>query len=118
MKIDFRDTDPILVDTIGRIPMEIHEIEMMKEFIDGCGKEAEIHLVIAAHTKTSAIEDFLQEFKDFHYSSVLLTKMDETRFIGDIISILADKEIPVSYITDGQNIPIDIKKAERKYFLE
>jgi flagellar biosynthesis protein FlhF len=113
-----KDTDLILVDTIGRIPMKTPEIEMMKEFIDCFGKEAEIHLVIAAHTKTSAIEDFLQEYKNFNYNSVLLTKMDETRFVGDIISILADKGISVSYITDGQNIPKDIKKAERKYFLE
>ncbi len=110
------NTNLFLVDTCCN-SMDTDEFLRIKELLDGCGNEAEIHLVIAAHTKISAIEEYLQAFSLFNYRSVLLTKMDETGLIGDIISILADKGIPVSYITNGQNIPKDIEKAAEKHFL-
>jgi len=111
------NTNLFLVDTRLK-SMNPDELVKVKEVLDVCGEEAEIHLVISAQTKTSAIEEYLLAFSLFNYRSVLLTKMDEPGLIGDIISILADKGIPVSYITNGQNIPKDKEKAAKSHFLE
>jgi flagellar biosynthesis protein FlhF len=66
---------------------------------------------LAASTKASDIEQILRQFEPFNYQAVLLTKLDETKHVGNIISALAEKKKPVSYITDGQSVPKDIKKA-------
>jgi flagellar biosynthesis protein FlhF len=109
--------DLFLVDTIGKSPKDASKLGEMKEILDGCGKGAEYHLVLSASTKTSDIEDIIRQFEPFNYKSVILTKLDETDRVGNIISALAGKRKSVSYITDGQTIPVDIRKASVVRFL-
>jgi flagellar biosynthesis protein FlhF len=111
------DTDLFLVDTIGNSPRNSAKLGEMKEFLDGCGRNAEIHLALSASTKTSDIEEILRQFEPFNYRSVLLTKMDETIHIGNVISALSERGKPVSYITDGQTVPSDIYRASVSRFL-
>jgi flagellar biosynthesis protein FlhF len=111
------ETDFFLVDTIGKSPKDSARLGEMKELLDVCGRGAEIHLVLSACTKASDIEDILRQFEPFNYRSVLLTKMDVTSHIGNVISALAEKGKSVSYITDGQKVPNDIKKATVPHFL-
>jgi len=105
------NVDLFLVDTIGNSPKDAAKLGEMKDILSGCGRGAEYHLVISAGTKTSDMEEILRQFEPFNYKSVILTK-DETDRIGNIISALAGKNKPVSYITDGQTIPVDIKKSD------
>jgi flagellar biosynthesis protein FlhF len=111
------DTDLFLIDTIGSNPKDSSWLGKMKEILDGAGRNAHFHLVISATTKTSDIEDILRQFEPYNYRSVILTKMDETGRIGNLISALAEKKKPVSFITDGQGVPADIKKATIVHFL-
>jgi flagellar biosynthesis protein FlhF len=111
------ETDLILVDTIGRSPRDSAKLGEMQELLDACGSKAEMHLAMSASTKTSDMEHILQQFEPFNYQAVMLTKLDETRHIGNIISALAEKGKPVSYITDGQDVSKDIKKASVVRFL-
>ncbi|MCL2441101.1 MAG: AAA family ATPase [Treponema sp.] len=110
-------TELFLIDTIGKSPKDSSKLGEMKEILDGAGKAAEFHLVISAATKTSDIEDILQQFEPFNYRSVVLSKMDETDRIGNIISALAEKNKCLSYITDGQTVPVDIRRASVVRFL-
>jgi len=47
------------------------------------------------------------------YSGIILTKLDETSGMGDVLNLAADFEKPYSYITFGQDIPEDISLANR-----
>jgi flagellar biosynthesis protein FlhF len=105
------NTDLFLIDTIGKSPKDAAKIGEMKEILEGLGKSAEYHLVMSAGTKTSDMEDIMRQFEPFNYKSVILSKLDETDRIGNLISALADKRKSVSYITDGQTVPVDIKRA-------
>ena len=59
----------------------------------------------------------LRQFEPFNYRSVVLTKLDETGHVGNVISALAERGKAVSWITDGQKVPNDIKKASVVRFL-
>ena len=111
------DIDLFLIDTIGKSPKDSSKLGEMKEILEGCGKGAEYHLVLCVGTKTSDMLNIMQQFEPFNYRSVILTKMDETDRIGNVISALAEKGKSVSYITDGQTIPVDIRKASVVRFL-
>jgi flagellar biosynthesis protein FlhF len=63
---------------------------------------------MSATTKTSDISEILQQFEPFKYRSVILTKLDETMRIGNISSVLAERQKSISYLTDGQVVPQDI----------
>jgi flagellar biosynthesis protein FlhF len=107
----------ILVDTFGKSPRDAVKLGEMKHILDGCGSRAEVHLTLMAATKTSDIQDILRQFEPFGYQSVIITKMDETIRIGNVISVLAEKGKSVSYITTGQTVPTDIQRAEVVRFL-
>jgi flagellar biosynthesis protein FlhF len=109
--------DLILIDTIGKSPKDSGKIGEMKELLDAIGSHAEMHLVLSASTKTNDLLEIMRQFEPFNYQAVILSKLDETMHIGNIISALAEKGKPVSYITDGQKVPEDIKKADVVRFL-
>ncbi|MDR0315932.1 MAG: flagellar biosynthesis protein FlhF [Treponema sp.] len=111
------ETGIILIDTIGKSPKNSAKLGEMKEILDACGSKAEVHLVMSASTKTSDIEHILRQFEPFNYSSVVLTKLDETSHTGNVISALAERNKSVSWMTDGQDVPNDIKKASAVRFL-
>jgi flagellar biosynthesis protein FlhF len=103
--------DLILVDTIGKNPRDSVEIAEMKELLSACGSAAEVHLTVAATTKYSDMREIFQQFEPFNYRSVIITKLDETTRVGNVISVLADKGKSISYITNGQHVPDDMHKA-------
>lgn len=112
------ESDMIFVDTIGRSPRDFSNLAQMNELIAACGKNAEIHLAVSATTKTVDMREIMDLFEPFRYRGVILTKMDETRRVGNLISVLSEKKKPISYITDGQNVPQDISRATVEFFLK
>jgi flagellar biosynthesis protein FlhF len=110
-------TDLILIDTIGKSPRAAVELAEMKELLDVCGSSAEFHLAVAATTKSSDISEILKQYEPFGYRSVIVTKMDETIRLGNVISALSDRGKAVSFITEGQQVPKDIQKADAVRFL-
>jgi flagellar biosynthesis protein FlhF len=109
--------DFILIDTPGKSPRDLIRLGEIKELLDACGSQAEIHLVVSASTKASDIQESFQQYEPFNYRSVIITKLDETTRVGNVVGILAEKQKPVSYITNGQKVPADIRKASIITFL-
>jgi flagellar biosynthesis protein FlhF len=105
------ESDFVLVDTIGRSPRDLAKLGEMREVLDAAGGYSEIHLAVSATTKASDVEEILKTFEPFRYRAVILTKLDETLRLGNILSVLAAMGKPVSYIADGQSVPQDIERA-------
>lgn len=105
------DAELILVDTIGRSPGDLAKLAEMKDIIDGAGSQCETHLAVSATTKSFDIENVLKQFEPFGYNSVIITKLDETSRIGNIISVLSGRNKAISYLSDGQKVPQDLEKA-------
>lgn len=112
-----RDTDLILVDTIGKSPRDAVRLAEMQQILEACGPSAEVYLAISATTKTQDMADVFRQFEPFRYRAVVVTKTDETGRLGNVISVLADKDKPVAWMTDGQRVPMDIERAHPLRFL-
>jgi flagellar biosynthesis protein FlhF len=107
----YHDVDIIFIDTIGKSPRDFVKLAEMKELLEAASGSACVHLAVSATTKTGDIIEIMQQFEPFRYESVIITKLDETSRIGNIISILAEKQKTVSFLTDGQRVPQDIEPA-------
>lgn len=107
----YSDVDLILVDTIGKSPKDHLKLAEMQELLDACGEQAEIYLALSATTKTSDIREIVTQFEPFKYRAVVLTKLDETMRVGNIISVLSEKQKDLLFFTTGQNVPQDIERA-------
>ncbi|MFP4113377.1 MAG: flagellar biosynthesis protein FlhF [Spirochaetales bacterium] len=113
----YQDADMIFVDTIGKSPRDFRKLGEMNEVLSMCGSRARVHLAISATTKTCDVAEIATQFEPFKYEAVVITKMDETTRAGNIISVLAEREKPISFITDGQRVPQDIERATRMRLL-
>jgi flagellar biosynthesis protein FlhF len=107
----YQDTELVLVDTIGRSPRDLGKLAEMKEILAACGSQATVYLALAATTKASDTEEILRQYAPFGYRAVILTKLDETMRIGNVLSCLARQGTPVAYLCDGQGVPQDLEEA-------
>lgn len=106
------DTDVILIDTTGYSPKDYENLAKMKKTLDFKGGKTRIFLTVSAATKASDLRSIMQQYEIFGYTSLVVTKLDETDCIGTIISVLDEKKKSVAYFTDGQNVPRNFQKAD------
>lgn len=107
----YHDVDLVFVDTIGKSPKDFAKLGEMRELLRESGTGSSVHLALSATTKTSDIYEILRQFEPFNYQSIVLTKLDETTRIGNVVSVLSEKQKSISFVTDGQGVPQDIARA-------
>lgn len=106
-----RDADYIFIDTTGNSPRDSIKLAEVQRILE-VTRNADIHLAISATTKESDIKEILTRFDIFGYKSVIITKMDETRKIGSVLTPIIEKRVPIAYMTIGQEVlPANIKQA-------
>ena len=103
--------DYIFVDTGGYSPNDATHIAMMKNVLD-VNMNPDVYLCVSACTKTSDLLTIFRNYEPLEYDSVIVTKCDETKQFGNIISVLWEKHKSISYITDGQRVPRNIRQAD------
>jgi flagellar biosynthesis protein FlhF len=102
----------ILIDTAGINSKNMKQMVSLKETIR-IAKTDEIHLTLSLTTKYCDLAENLKNFSMIPYNGLVLTKIDETNCMGDILNLASDFDKPYSYITNGQEIPEDISLANR-----
>ncbi len=78
----------------------------------------EIHLVVSATTRYVDIINIIKKATVFPIHRLLFTKIDETNLYGTLFSAAMETQIPLSYITDGHDIPDDISPITAKMVAE
>ena len=61
--------------------------------------------------------DIFRQFEPFRYRAVVVTKLDETSRVGNILSALAQTDKALMWVTDGQKVPQDISLAHPLRFV-
>jgi flagellar biosynthesis protein FlhF len=108
-----RNKDLILIDTAGMSQNNEYQLNELNGFFDKI-HPIEIHLLLSATTKEDDLIDILEKFKVIPISRLILTKLDESTAYGNIFNQLIRMKIPVSYLTNGQQVPEDIEIATLK----
>ena len=114
-----RDYDLILVDTMGVSPedgaLNLKLKGLLSLFRE---KETSFILTLAANLKS---EDMMKQYRSYGaypVSSLICTKLDETESIGSFLTFQYRAGKPVSFVTCGQKVPQDLKKASTTVVLE
>ncbi|MBW2011110.1 MAG: flagellar biosynthesis protein FlhF [Deltaproteobacteria bacterium] len=105
-----RNKDLILIDTAGMSPRDEDEFNELKGVFDKIHPD-EIHLLMSAATKDNDLINILKRFKLFSINRLIFTKLDETTSHGNILNQLIRTKIPVSYFTNGRQVPECIEEA-------
>ncbi|MDX2481884.1 MAG: flagellar biosynthesis protein FlhF [Desulfuromusa sp.] len=108
-----RDKDLILIDTAGRSPRDQTQIDELNQFL-GQGSKVENCLVLAAPTEERLQQKTLESFSQLPISRLIFTKLDETDRCGSLINVPIRSNLPLAYLTNGQQVPEDLLRAEPK----
>ena len=108
--------DLTFVDTAGSSWNDQMQMGRLKKFTD-LELVDETHLLISLNTKRDDLHNIIEHFSRLKPDKILLTKLDETSSYGEIINLRQDYDLPYSYITNGQDVPDDIKEADNEILL-
>jgi len=79
--------------------------------IAAAGRELHTTLVLSASTQAGAVAETVQRFAPAQPTSCVLTKMDEATSLGGMLSVLVRAHLPISYVSEGQRVPEDLRPA-------
>jgi len=105
------DLDLILMDTAGRSPKDEVKIQELKAFLTEAGAD-EVHLVLSAVAGGRTLQQIAERFAAVGTTALVLTKLDEANALGNVLPVLRSSKLPLSYLTNGQNVPDDIETAD------
>jgi len=108
----------IFVDTSGRSHKNDLKISEIKSFADVVEFELETKLCVSATTKKSDLNDIFESFGVMEFDNIVITKVDETSFLGNIVEVADSYNKPISYFTNGQEVPNDIVVANQDNLVE
>ncbi|NLV91188.1 MAG: flagellar biosynthesis protein FlhF [Firmicutes bacterium] len=102
--------DLVLVDTAGRSQKNTEELRELSRIFDG-SPLTQVHLVLSAATRYRDLADIIRRFSVLSPTHLIYTKLDETSAYGSLLNGYALAKKPLSFITDGQEVPEHIEVA-------
>jgi flagellar biosynthesis protein FlhF len=104
----------VLIDTAGFSQRDSRLIKQIQQFDNGQMQSVKKYLVAQANTQYPALQRIIEAYDGIELSGCIFTKLDECYSLGEVLSAAVEYQLPVSYVTDGQKVPEDIKVAEAK----
>ncbi len=108
---DLSDCDQIFIDTAGRSPRDEVQVQQLRSLIKAASPD-ETYLVLSAPSSSKSLAEAVAKFTTVAPSSWVLTKIDEVGSLGNTLSFLQDPQLPLAYVTNGQDVPQAIAAAE------
>jgi flagellar biosynthesis protein FlhF len=109
--------DFIFVDTIGKSHLNKSYINELKTYFSTFISDY-IYLVQPVTASVSNFKEVIKNFSVLEPTGLILSKLDEVTKLGQIVESLADSNLPVSYLTNGQKVPDDIEPATKEKLSE
>lgn len=107
------DLDLILMDTAGRSPRDEIKIQELKSMLVEAEPD-DVYLVLSSVNSLENMKKTTKQFADVGVTSLVLTKLDEATGLGNLVPLLRNCRLPLSYVTNGQNVPDDMEPADRR----
>lgn len=102
----------VLIDTAGMSQRDMRLTDQLESLMRNTRLRIRPYLVLAATAQGAVQEEIVRRFKKLPLSGCIFTKIDECLSIGESLSVSIQNSLPISYLTDGQRVPEDIKVAD------
>lgn len=109
--LDKDTADFTFIDTAGKSPKDTIVIKELSDWLKKTSKKFDVHLVVSATTKPKDLDLIISSYSCLEFSHIIATKLDETTCLGSVVSTLYRTGKPLSFITNGQEVPQDFEIA-------
>jgi len=101
----------VLIDTAGLSHKDQVHREQMK-MLEAMGANIQRWLVLSSTCQRRILDKAIDDYKHLNLEGCVFTKLDESASLGEALSVAIEAQLPIAYITDGQNIPDDIARPQ------
>ena len=111
------DRDLVVIDTAGRSHQALGEIEDLAALL-GPAEVGEVHLVLPAAAALADLGDVQRRFRLAGVNRLTLTKLDETRFHGNLLNLPMRMGKPLAFLSSGTSVPGSLVPAQGRRVAE
>lgn len=105
------ETNFTFIDTAGKSPKDTIVLKELAQWIEQSGRIIDTYLVVSATTKPKDLDMIATGYSIVNFSHIIATKLDETQYLGAIVSLLYRIKKPIAFVTNGQEVPQDFEIA-------
>ncbi|WP_321494520.1 protein FlhF [uncultured Desulfobacter sp.] len=102
-----KSMDMVLIDTAGHSHYDKKKIDEILELIRN-DFQISVHLTLSVTSELINMKEAAHAFSVFNPDTYVFTKTDETKRCGKILDQVANLNLPVSLVTNGQKVPEDL----------
>jgi flagellar biosynthesis protein FlhF len=114
---EYRSKGMVLIDTPGFGANDFDLAADLALYFSR-NKEIDVHLVLPAHMRAADMSRTAERFNMFGYSKLIFTNLDQTDTYGPILTQAIRCKKPVSFLTNGQQVPEDIEPATKARMID
>jgi flagellar biosynthesis protein FlhF len=103
--------DLLMIDTVGRSPRKGLHLAEIQAFLNAA-EPAETYLTLASPYGLDYLYDSAEQFAALEPNRLIMTKLDEQPHWGAAVSVAERTGLPISFVTDGQEVPRNIRPAD------
>lgn len=107
----------VLIDTAGFGQRDSRLIKQLDTLTPQTCATIKNYLVLQANAQYQVMERTISAYRSISLQGCIFTKLDECYSLGEAISAAIAHRLPLSYLTDGQKVPEDLKLADSKYLI-
>lgn len=107
----------VLIDTAGISQKDIQITQQLTKEKPGISMVRN-YLVMSAATQLKVMKDIVNSFGQVGLKGCILTKVDEALQLGNIITVLVEHKLSLSYISSGQRVPEDLEPVRVRELID
>jgi flagellar biosynthesis protein FlhF len=98
----------MLIDASGIGHKDVNRMVQLKEYLEACEVRLEKHLVLPATAAPALAEKIVLAYDRIGFDKILLTRLDESDFLGAFVELADKYNKPFSCFANGQDVPGDL----------
>ena len=104
----------VLIDTAGFSQRDARLVTQLSDYEKETTANIKKYLVLPAGAQYQVLHQTIQAYKNINLTGCIFSKLDECYSLGEALSVVIENDLKLSYVTDGQRVPEDIKLADAK----
>jgi flagellar biosynthesis protein FlhF len=104
----------VLIDTAGFSQRDARLVTQLNDYEKETTANIKKYLVLPAGAQYQVLHQTIQAYKNISLTGCIFSKLDECYSLGEALSVVIENDLRLSYVTDGQRVPEDIKLADAK----
>ena len=106
----------VLIDMAGFPPGEELREQQLEQLVQAKADIKKL-LVLPCTSQRSALLSAITTARSCKIDGCIVSKTDEAASLGEVLSLVVEKQLPLAYITNGQSIPDDIELAQAEFLI-